>query len=55
MTRAMPIGAQGIRQWLGGDRRLVGQHGIEAALHVEPMIGIADRRIELRQFLGMRR
>ena len=32
----------------------IGEHGLEAALHVKAVIAVADRLIERRQFLGMR-
>ena len=32
----------------------VGAHRLEAALHVEPMVAVADRLVERGQFVGMR-
>ena len=53
MTRVMPIALSASGSGLAAMRVDVGQHRLEAALHVEPVIGIADRRVERRQLLGM--
>ena len=38
---------------LGGDRVELGQHGLEAALHVDAVIAVADRLVERGQLVGV--
>ena len=47
-----PDGLQRFRQRLGSERPRVCQHGLEAALHVEAVIAVADRLIERGQLVG---
>ena len=45
---------QRFRQRLAASLVELGQHRLEAALHVEPVIAVADGLVERRQFVGMR-
>jgi hypothetical protein len=38
----------------GCQRIELGQHGFETALHVQTMVTVTDRLVELRQFIGVR-
>ena len=44
---------QKIRPGLGAEIGGVGQHGVEAALHVEAVVAVADRLVKGRQLVGM--
>ena len=60
-ARAADLGderAAGGRQRLAGGRRWIGpvqlrEHSREAAIHVRPVIGVADRGVELRQVVAL--
>ena len=48
-TSVMPIVFRMVPMSLVGDGRQLLQHRLEAAVHVDAVIGVADRRVERRQ------
>ena len=53
ITSVVPIACSASGSGLAANASALGQHRLEAALHVQPMVAVADRLVERRQFLGM--
>ena len=49
----MPMRLQRIRAAACPRASEVGQHGLEAALHVDAVVAVADRLVERRQLVGV--